>query len=191
MNRSVPGVLFTAVNHDSDGTRVGEFDVHVLLEAAGTDGQTGLPGKPDAVVEEAFRLTGRGGFGEVRATAAAGISEEGELADEEEAPAYVKRREVELAFGVSEDAEVDDLLHDVIGVTLGVTAGDADEHDQPGTDASRFPAIDEDAGPADALHEGFHAEVLLASEEPDDEEPASDDFDEEPEPELADVEASL
>ncbi len=188
---SVAGVLVMAVEHDGDGAGVVDSHVHVLLEAAGTDRETGLTGEVHAVFEETRRLVRGGGGGEIRAAAMTGIGEEGELADEEEAPVYVNRGEIELVIGVREDTKVDDLAHDVVGIPLSIAAGDADEHDQTRPDAARLLPGDGHAGPADALHEGFHAAVLLASEGPDDEESEPEDLEEEPgEPDEPDEEAS-
>jgi len=188
-------VLVTAVDHDGHRPGIVDLHVHVLLETAGTHHQAALPGQVNAVIEEAFRFVRGGGIGEVRSAPAAGIGKEGELADEEKAAFYVKRGEVELIVGIGEDAQVDNLLHHVLGVALGIAAGHADEHDQSGIDAPRLFTIDADAGPADALHEGFHAVVLLASDvpEPEDEGLESDDFEEselEPEPDTEEEEAS-
>ena len=172
-----------------------DLHVHVLLEAPRAHGQAAPPCQVHAVTEETLRFVRGRGAGEIRTPAAAGIGEEGELADEEKASFYVKRGEVELVVGIGEDAQVDDLLHHVIGVPLGIAAGYADEYDESGIDTPRLFITDADAGPADALHEGFHAVVLLASDEPDVEveAPLSDDFEEdesEPEPEAEEEEAS-
>lgn len=182
---SLPWELVPTVEHDSDRAGVDELHVHVLLEAAGTDREAGPTGEVHAVVEEALRLVRGSGRGEIRAAAAAGIGQESELTHEEEAPVYVKWSEVELVVGIGEDAQVDDLLHDVVGVLLGIAAGHADEHDQSRPDAPRLLTVDADAGPADALHEGFHAALLLASEELEEDEPESGDLDEEPDEEAS------
>ena len=192
VEKSTPGELVAAVEHHSD--RAGIMDLHilVLLKATGPDRQAAAAGEFDTVIEKTFRLIGRSSGGEIRPAAATSIRHKGELADEEETPIYVNHGEIEPVFFIGEDAQVDDLLDDVIGVPFGITLGDADKHDQPRPDAPRLLAGDADAGPADALHKGFHAALLLASEpDPDDDEPESDDLDEEvPAPDEPEEEAS-
>lgn len=144
------------VDEEGYGAVVLEGDLHLFLEAAGGDGQAGVPVELDGVVVERLGLLRGRGLGEGGTAAFAGVGVEGELADDEEFGAGVEGGVVEAVLAVGEDAEVDGFVDEVLGIGGGVGGGDAKEDEEAGADAAGFPAVDGYGGVGYALEEGAH-----------------------------------
>ena len=96
-----------------------------------------------------------GGFGEGWPAPAAAVGVEGELADDQSRTPGVEQRQVRLALGVGEDAQVGHLVgqrrapgrrRNVAGSARHVLPAHADEEQQPGADLAHDVAVDLDRG---------------------------------------------
>jgi hypothetical protein len=105
---------------------------------------------------ERLRQLGRRGVHEARAVALARVAVERELGDAEQLAADVADRQVQLAFGVLEDAQPLELAGQPVGLLGGVARPHAEQHQQPEADAGDLVAVDLDRRPADPLDERPH-----------------------------------
>ena len=69
----------------------------------------------------------------------------------------VDERTVEAAVVVLEDPEAGDLAREAVALAGRVRRGDAEQHDEAGTDVRHRLAADHDRRVLDALHDGAHA----------------------------------
>lgn len=148
---------------DKDGYRaiVEEAHFHVVAEAAASNGDA--ESFEGATVGEDDRLgdIGWGGGTEARAASAAGVSVEGELANDEGFAANIEQREIEAPFRVAKDSKLGGLRRETYSFGFVVTFADTDEDEQPGPDFADDLAIDTHGGVRHPLDDELHIEVSV------------------------------
>ena len=90
------------------------------------------------------------------AAALGAVAQQGELGDHQHAAAGFRQGPVHLALVILEDAQVNDLVGQPVGINFGVAIGHAQQDHQPGADFAHHFAGHGDTGPADPLYDGFH-----------------------------------
>src|SRR5579875_215867 len=110
---------------------VGELHLHMCAEAPALRGNAKRTQRLHQRQHERLSVLWGSGSREARATPVPHISIESELRDDQRATRYIAQREIELAVGVAEDAEVDDLLCKQLDLGLGIGWADAKQDHQP------------------------------------------------------------
>ncbi len=90
------------------------------------------------------------------------VRDERELADNERLAADVEKGAVEATLVVGEDPEAGDLRGTADRCVLGVTARDAEQHEQPRVAGADDLAVHAHGGPGDPLDDGAHGPILYA-----------------------------
>jgi hypothetical protein len=118
--------------------------------------------RDESLVEPLGDLRRRGGD-ETGPAAFAAVAEQRELADDEHRPADIDQRQVHLPIGIVENAKLHRLVGKLLGVGFHIALLHAEQHEQAAADLTDDLAVDGDAGPGDALEDGFHGRPLTPS----------------------------
>lgn len=150
------------VHDDGDGAVVDEGDLHVGAETAGEDGLAEEGGEAgDEFFVHGNGEVGTRGMDIARAVALAGGGHEGELADHHDAAVGdICHGEVHHSLGIVEDAQLDDLLAEVLDVLVGVGILDAYEYHQSLVDGGDHGAVNGDGGLFATLDDESHINPL-------------------------------
>jgi hypothetical protein len=97
-----------------------------------------------------------GGVDKRRAAALAGVSEKGELGDYDGTPACSQQRAVHLALFVFEDAQVDDFIHQGLGLAWTIALSDPKQDDQSLPDLGDDPTFHRNPAMGNSLEDGSH-----------------------------------
>ena len=105
-------------------------------------------------------LLGRSGVGKCRPAPAAGVGQQGEIRDRQNAPPSVPDGHVQLALLVLEDSKVGDLRGEPFRVRPRVVHADGHVHQQPRLDPPDVPPVGHHLGPSHPLNECTHGQAL-------------------------------
>src|SRR5579884_2256394 len=148
------------------GTVIDQGDRLVRAALPGFDVAAEVTERVDEPRDEGLRVVGGRGRGPRRPAAAPGVAVEGELADDEQRATDRVHGHVHVAGGVVEDAQVPDLVGQLLCDPVVVVVGDADEHAQPGADLTDRAAVDGDARARHTLDERAHVVDAAALRRP-------------------------
>jgi len=128
----------------------------VGAKAAGGDRHAATLDGSDELFVQTFGEFRFGSANETRPPAFAAIAQQGELADDQHLPADLQQGTIHFAFVILEDPQPRGLLCHVFDVAGLIVRGNAQQHEHAAIDLSHDFLVDDDTGPADALHAGSH-----------------------------------
>src|SRR6218665_1203203 len=161
----------SSLNPDGDGPRAvvdqaglpvgAELAAGALAGLAAGGGAGG--GEGGGVLEEPPAPRGAGRAAEAGAVAAGHVGRQGELRDDQQAAAHVLQAQVHLAGRITEDAQLEHLGDQLLGLGLAVRVLGADQQQQAVLDGAYRGAGHVDLGPANSLQQCDHGDTSLGS----------------------------
>lgn len=144
------------IQKESDWATVDQFDFHVLLEASRSDLQAMATQFGDEALIQLVCLFGTGSPDETGASSFGAISQQRELADDQDPAGDFLDGEIHLSLGIFEDPQPRGLFSEGDAVLLSIPFFNSQENQQSGPDlAGRF-VRDRDFRPRYSLYNRSH-----------------------------------
>src|SRR5262249_31375946 len=103
---------------------------------------------------------------EARPAALATITQQSELAHDQDRAADLSECQIHFSIGVVKNAKLNRFVGKLMSISLRIILLHTQQHDQTAADLTDYLAINGDTGPRDALQNGSHADVGSSSGSP-------------------------